>query len=132
MVDPLLRKGSVLLRRRDGEPLRLSREASDDSEHQALVAAMRLLAGAASAKGRVGDKDLQARLPWTRFLPEADRRTFLAEFMANLEACADLGEFAALGRLVENWRATAALHADGTARHLRAPIKEVGARVRRP
>ena len=71
-------------------------------------------------------------LPWTRFLPAADRTAFIAEFLSTLEACADLGDFAALGRMVENWKATASVHAEGMAGRLKGPIRAIGAKVRRP
>ena len=88
-VDRWLERGDVLLRRREGETLRLSRGSSDAAQREALLAAVRLLTlGAAHAKEKLqlnGD-EIGERLPWTRFLPSPDRRVFLAEFLGTLEA----------------------------------------------
>lgn len=99
------------------------------------MAAVRLLTlGATHAKKKLelDEAQIAERLPWTRFLPAGSRIQFVAEFLSTLEACADLGEFAALGRLVEDWKATASLHAEGLAERLKGPISRVGARVPRP
>jgi hypothetical protein len=132
-VERWLEQGDVLLRRRDGEALRLSRESNDTSERTALVTAARLLgAGLAKAKTSINAEALTSALPWTKFLPERDREAFLAEFLETIEACADLGDFAALGRLVTEWKSTAAVHAQGLAGKLTEPIGEVGEKARRP
>jgi hypothetical protein len=132
-VERWLERGDVVLRRREGEALRLSRETNDSSERIALVTAARLLgAGLSKTKATVKAEAVTAGLPWTRFLPAGDRESFLSEFLDTLEACADLGDFRALGRLVFEWKATAALHAEGVAGQLEAPIKDTGAKVRRP
>lgn len=134
-VERWLARGDVLLRRREGETLRLSRESNDSAQREALLAAVRLLtAGGAHAKKnlQLDEAEVAERLPWTRFLSAADRTAFVAEFLDTLEACADLGEFAALGRVIEDWKATASLHAEGMAERLKGPIRAIGARVPRP
>ncbi len=133
IIEPLLARGDVVLRRRDGEPLRLSRELKDAGEREALSAAARLLAPVLSDHARKSvEKNAEGQLPWTRFLPAEDRHTFLTEFLRQFEACADLGDFSALGRLLAEWKNTAAVHAEGLAGALKRPIKTVGGRVRRP
>lgn len=133
LVDPLLAKGDVLLKRRDAEPLRLSRATGDDATRDALSTAARLLAPAAGEEMREKlDRDVDARLPWTRFLPDADRKLFVKEFVREFEACADLGDFTSLGRLLVEWKNTASLHAEGLAAVLKRPITKVGKRVARP
>ncbi|MDQ3092628.1 MAG: hypothetical protein M3R46_13430 [Actinomycetota bacterium] len=130
----MLKHGDVLLRRREGETLRLSRESNDAAQRDALLTAVRLLTLGAGAQGQielVGAKVAQ-RLPWTRFLSDSDRTAFVEEFLRTLEACADLGEFAALGRLVGDWKATASLHAEGLGPRLKRPIRERGGKVPRP
>jgi len=134
-VERWLKQGDVLLRRREGETLRLSRESTDTSQREALLAAVRLLTlGAEHEKQKLelDDAEIAARLPWTRFLPDVERRAFASEFLSMLEACADLGDFAALGRLLEDWRATASLHAEGLAGRLKGPLGDLGAKVPRP
>lgn len=132
-VEPMLEKGDVLLKRRDGEALRLSRESRDANTRQAIIDAVRLLrADPSAAPIRGPDQSVTNRLPWTRFLPEEDRLAFVTEFIDHLEACADLGDFTALGRLLEEWKNTAAAYADGVAPALKRPVKAVGGRVPRP
>ena len=72
------------------------------------------------------------QLPWTRFLPREDLRTFLEEFFRHFEACADLGDFSSLGRVLAEWKKTAALYAEGIAPKLKGPVRDVGGKVRRP
>ena len=68
--------------------------------------------------------------PWVEFLPEADRESFLDDFPRTLAASAELDNFAALGRLLREWRATAEVHADPElARRLRTPLKASGGPV---
>lgn len=131
LVEPLLAKGDVLLKRRDAEPLRLTRASGDDNTRDALATAARLLAPAAAeaARDRI---DVDVRLPWTRFLPDDDRKQFVKEFVREFEACADLGDFTSLGRLLTEWKNTASLHAEGLAEILKRPIAKVGKRVTRP
>jgi hypothetical protein len=134
-VERWLERGDVLLRRREGETLRLSRESHDSMQREALQVAVRLLTGEAkAAKGKrsSGVVNIAERLPWTRFLPAPDRATFAAEFFEMLEACADLGDLTALGRLVEDWKATALLHAEGLAEHLKGPLRPSSVKVPRP
>lgn len=133
LVDPLLAKGDVLLKRRDAEPLRLTRATGDDATRDALSTAARLLAPAAVAEASGSfDSQVDARLPWTRFLPSDDRKQFVKDFVREFEACADLGDFTSLGRLLRDWKNTASLHAEGLADILKRPITTLGARVPRP
>jgi hypothetical protein len=132
-VEPLLEKGDVVLKRRDGEALRLSRASRSLDERQAIASAVRLLwAGFAETRGEDFGQRVAERLPWTRFLPETDRTAFAREFLDSLEACADLGDFTALGRLLVEWKNTATVFAEGVGQELKRPLKATGGRVRRP
>lgn len=131
-VEPFLARGDVLLKRRDGDPLRLSRATDGEATRAALSAAARLLAPSDSAAYAKIAEAMSARLPWTRFLPDVDRRTFVDEFMKEFEACADLGDFTSLGRLLSEWKATALLYAEGIADKLKRPIVKLSGRVPRP
>jgi hypothetical protein len=51
-------------------------------------------------------------MPWTQFLPEGDRRSFLADFAITASGCVETGVFEPLARLSREWRATAAVYAD--------------------
>lgn len=135
-VERWLEHGDVLLRRRDGETLRLSRESNDAAQREALLTAVRLLSLGAARERKSGpqldEAEIAERLPWSRFLSASDRRILVGELLSTLEACADLGAFTALGRLVEEWKATASLHAEGIAGRLKGPLREPGAKVHRP
>ncbi|NVJ08980.1 hypothetical protein HUW63_27565 [Myxococcus sp. AM001] len=132
-VEPLLEKGDVVLKRRDGDALRLSRASRSDDERQAIASAARLLAAGFEKRiSRDFGQRVAERLPWTRFLPQADRVTFVQEFLGQLEACADLGDFGSLGRLLAEWKNTAAAFAEGVGSELARPVGDVGKRVPRP
>jgi len=134
-VERWLERGDVLLRRREGETLRLSRESKDAAQREAVLAAVRLLtlaAGHASKQMPLDEAQIAERLPWTRFLPAADRNRFVDEFLRTLEACADLGDFSAIGRLLEDWKVTASLHSQGIAGRLKGPLRVTRAKVPRP
>jgi hypothetical protein len=133
-VEPWLERGDVLLRRREGESLRLSLESSEAARRDALLAAVRLLTFVATHEGSgvLDETSIAGGLPWTRFLSAADRQEFAREFLQTLEACADLGDLTAVGRLVEDWKTTAGLHAEGMGDRLKRPIRKIAAKVRRP
>ena len=132
-VEPMLKKGDVILKRRDGEPLRLTREVDDDLARKAIAAAARLFAAAVDEQvTKVGQK-VETELPWTHFLPDDVRQQFVKEFITEFKACADLGDFTALGRMLVSWKSTARVYADGLDKILMRPIPKVlGKRVPRP
>jgi hypothetical protein len=130
-VDAWLKNGDVVLRRRDGEALRLSRARGDEAEKVVLAAAAEVLTLLLpSGHARLAEPTRQ--MPWTRFLPEADRRLFVEEFVQCLDACAGLGGFSPVVRLLADWKKTALLHAEGLADQLRRPIRAAGGSVKRP
>src|SRR5205809_8102214 len=110
-VDRWLREGDVVLRRRDGEPLRLTREGPGLAEREAHTTAARLL-DPVGRPSRGAARRAARLLPWTRFLPEAARRAFVEEFLECFVASADLGEFGVLAELLGDWRNTASLYAE--------------------
>ena len=76
----------------------------------------------------VGDVVADA-LPWTRFLSEDGRAELTAELGATLDACAELETFVALGQLLAEWKATAAVQADPElSARLATPIEVVDGR----
>jgi hypothetical protein len=132
-VEPMLERGDVLLRRRDAEPLRLTLSSRQDHEHEVMKTAARLVASVLANPSRgFNPKTAEDQLPWTRFLPPKDRELFVTEFLKHFEACADIGDFTSVGRLLAEWKNTALVHADGLADRLSKPIKETGPKVRRP
>jgi hypothetical protein len=71
--------------------------------------------------------------PWTSFLPKSDRVAFVDEFTRTVVAAAELDNFAPLAQLVDEWRATAEIHADPKlARRLRRAVAADGDLVARP
>jgi hypothetical protein len=58
---------------------------------------------------------------------------FIREFAETLEACASVGKMDRLGELVDDWKATAAVHADpALAAKLKQPLPGTHDRVPRP
>jgi hypothetical protein len=51
-------------------------------------------------------------LPWSRFLPAKDRQEFAREIAWTIEICTDPDMWPPLGRMLHDWRQTAAVHAD--------------------
>jgi hypothetical protein len=52
--------------------------------------------------------------PWVRFLPAADRHTFLVEFVETLRAVEDLDKLGPVTQMLTEWRHTAEVYADPT------------------
>lgn len=130
-IDRMLERGDVVLRRRRGESVRLSRASSQLPQSDLLTAAAEVLA--LMVKTSPPDpKQLSSEMRWTSFLPISDRRIFLEEFVGSLSACAELGTFEPVARLLSDWKKTAQLHAEGLGVALKRPISSVGARVPRP
>lgn len=128
-----LDEGDVLLRRRGAPALRLTLVDRDDQRADAYALVGRALRNlAVHAPAALGEA-LVDEFPWTSFLPKADRAAFIDEFTRTVVAAAELDNFAPLARLVEEWRATAEIHADPKlARRLRRAIAPVGGLVARP
>lgn len=128
-----LDEGDVLLRRRGAPALRLSLVDRDDQRAGAYALVGRALRNlAVHAPDVLGDALLD-EFPWTSFLPMADRAAFIDEFTRTVVAVAELDNFSPLALLVDEWRATAEIHADPTlARRLRRAIAPSGDLVARP
>lgn len=56
--------------------------------------------------------DLVDIYPWIEFLPEDGQVKFVKEYAQTLNACADLDVWVPLARILREWKATAAIHAD--------------------
>ncbi|MQM28688.1 hypothetical protein GFD30_24460 [Glycomyces sp. NEAU-7082] len=104
---------SITLRRRGADDLALVR--ADQTERDATVIdfTSRLLAGLA----RAGETDairrvLPEALPWSTFLPEADRDLLLTELIEVAQGSASLRNLAPIAVLLEQWRHSAEIHAD--------------------
>ncbi len=121
-----IEKHDVLLLRTGGKPsLRLSLESRAASATAVHAMGMQLLSDAVAAvpQGVTRSALLERHFPWVRFLPSHDRSGFEGAFVAILQACVSLGNFAKLDELVSDWKATALVHADpALAADLKRPI----------
>lgn len=126
-------EGDVVLRRRDGPDLwltRADREAQRADTFAAIGRALRNLA--VHSPVALGDA-LGDAFPWMEFLPAADRRLFLDEFSRVVTAAAAVDSYAPLDQLIREWRNTAEVHADPRlARRLRRAITADGDPVAAP
>lgn len=130
-----LREGDVLLRRRGEDSLLLmpARRSEARREGMALVAHLLGEVAQLDTEGAVLRRALAERFPWSRFLPEADREAFYAEFVETARACADVDTLEPLAQLVHEWKQTAQVHADPElAERLREPAAGDGDLVTAP
>lgn len=125
----------VVLRRRDGEDLFLGLHSREQSVRAALGVLARILVAASvdvETRQRVAGA-LSASLPWTTFLPEAERVEFFEALTTTAAACVDVDDFEPLARVVDGWKATAEVHANPElAGLLRAHRTGPTVRIRRP
>ncbi len=71
--------------------------------------------------------------PWATFLPKRDRAIFVDELTTTLMAVAGMDNYAPVGQLLREWKATAEIHADPKlARRLRRSIDADGDAVSVP
>lgn len=105
--------GDVLLTRRGGETLRLSKARTADDEAGVLAALTQLVA--LLLREDTGDRiadHLSDPFPWIELLPVGRRTEFVESFLRVARGCASVGRFDQLGVLLEAWKATAAAYAD--------------------
>lgn len=103
----------VRVRRRDGVPLVLMREdRAVDAERGAVTAARALRMALKHLDPTAVADALRDEFPWLDVLPPADLALFTTDFTRAIEACAELGEWGLFTRTVNEWKATAAIHAD--------------------
>lgn len=104
----------IRLDRRDGEDLIMESAARADAEDKALTMAGRMFIS--MMKHDPGARALMLSLadvfPWVQFLPQEDVQTFLIELVNTMNACAELGNVAALAPVVAAWQATAEIYSD--------------------
>jgi hypothetical protein len=107
----------------------LAGEERDEAFH-ALARLLRNLL-AHSPAGR--ESTIDEAFPWATFLPRQDRKLFIDELTQTLLAVSTIDNYAPVGRLLREWRATAEIHADPRlARRLRRRIDASGDVVQAP
>lgn len=123
----------VVLRRRNAPALRLSDAERDNERSEAFEALARLLRNMMVHSPSGLEQTVIDAFPWATFLPKRDLRLFLDELTATLVAVAGLENFAPVGQLLREWKATAEIHADPKlARRLRRSIDADGDSVPSP
>lgn len=105
--------GPVIISRRDGEPLILSK-ASEVSRQQAGIHLAAQLVAVSLAPGNVPfAQQLREPFPWVEFLRQSDQDAFAQEIVDVARACASVSRFDRLLLTVQAWRDTAEAVAAG-------------------
>jgi hypothetical protein len=130
-----LAKEDVVLRRRGDVALRLSLETRASASSSGTEIAASLLADLVNVP-QVPDSLanlLAARFPWMKFLAKNARRAFVYDFIETVQACASVGNSAALDEVIHAWKSTAAIYADPKlAANLSRSLPGTHAKVSRP
>jgi hypothetical protein len=130
-----LAKEDVVLRRRGGTSLRLSLDTRAAASSTGTEIAASLLADLVRVP-QVPDslaRLLAARFPWMKFLAKDARQAFVHEFIETVQACASVGNSAALDEVIAAWKSTAAIYADPKlAVELKRPLPATHTKVSRP
>ncbi|GAB4008580.1 hypothetical protein GCM10029992_65350 [Glycomyces albus] len=91
----------------------MSRADQADREATVIDFTSRLLAGLSrSGETEAIKRVLPEALPWSTFLPEADRDQLLAELIEVAQGSASLRNLAPTAVLLEQWRHSAEIYAD--------------------
>lgn len=110
-----LEDGDVVLTRRGGDPLRLSKERDARQGDEMVSAFAQMIAATildeSSADGIAAK--LSVPFAWIEFLSEPERRLFVDEFLRTSRACASVGRFDRLAVVVGGWRETATAYSLG-------------------
>ncbi|MGD9996946.1 MAG: hypothetical protein AB7L17_04535 [Ilumatobacteraceae bacterium] len=124
---------AVVLRRRNAPALRLSEADREDERDEAFDALARLLRNLLVHSPAGLESSIDDVFPWATFLPPRDRRLFVDEMTQTMLAVATIGNFAPIGQLLREWKATAEIHADPRlARRLRRRLDSTGDAVPAP
>lgn len=128
VIDRVEKGDDVILRRRDGEPLRLSLKSHWDERSTGTELVARLLVDLLEPKvtpalTQALLKSLRQHFTWLTFLSESQHREFLDDFLRTARACAEIGNNQPLAAMVSAWKSTAAIYADPKlAAELRRPL----------
>ncbi|HEY8372996.1 MAG TPA: DUF6247 family protein [Pseudonocardiaceae bacterium] len=97
-------------------PDEVRRSEERDRESSAARGAVAAARAMYELLARVDDAAVTAVLidefPWAAELPESERAEFVADFIRELGVSAESGQWAGLARTLQDWRVTAAVHAD--------------------
>lgn len=128
-----LEEHDVVLRRRNAPALRLSRETRQQDRGQAFESLARLLRNLALHSPAAFDLAAEDGFPWFAFLPDSERKLFVTELTRTLVASATVDSFAPVAQILQEWKATAKIHADPhLAEHLNQPLDTDGGQIPAP
>ena len=123
----------VVLRRRNAPALRLSEAEREEERDEAFDALARLLRNLLIHRPAGLESTIDEAFPWATFLPRQDRKLFIDELTRTLLAVSTIDNFAPVGQLLREWKATAEIHADPRlARRLRRRVDADGEAVQAP
>lgn len=123
----------VVLRRRNAPALRLSAAEREEERDEAFDALARLVRSIVVHSPAGLESTLDDAFPWATFLPRQDRKLFIDELTQTLLAVSMVDNFAPIGQLLREWKATAEIHADPRlARRLRRRLDGSGEAVPAP
>lgn len=123
----------VVLRRRNAPALRLSEADREEDRDEAFDALARLLRNLLAHSPAGLEATIDEAFPWVAFLPRKDRSLFVDELTRTLLAVSMIDNFAPVGQLLREWKATAEIHADPRlARRLRRSLDAGGDAVLPP
>lgn len=117
--------GDVVLTRREGEALRVSKESNHAGEHAMIAALSQLIASMitkADSAQEIAGMLQGGPFPWLEFLPVDARSQFVGEFLRTAHACANVERFDQLAVLVGNWRETATAYSLGLDREVNSLV----------
>lgn len=105
--------GPVLITRRDGEPLVLTRASRAETDQHGLRLASALVAASLSPDQRPLAERLTDAFPWVTLLSDGDRAVFAQEIVQVARACAAVASYGPLLKTLRSWEGTAQALAAG-------------------
>ncbi|GAA0928306.1 hypothetical protein [Virgisporangium aurantiacum] len=106
------RASRLLLHRRDGEDLVVTTASRYEQEREVLAAAVKMFRFLVRTDLETAADLMLEVFPWVQFLPPADGRAFVSEFVSVLHASEDLDNLTPVWQLVVEWKHTAEVFAD--------------------
>lgn len=100
-------EGPVLITRRDGDPLVLTRASQAERDREGLELAAALVAASLAPEDRPFVERLHQPFPWLAFLSSTDQEAFASEAVQVARACAAVAHFDRLLLTIRAWKATA-------------------------
>ena len=106
-------KGPVLITRRDGDALVLTRASQADDDRRGLELASAIVAASLASDAVPFVERLRTPFPWLALLTPDDQRTFATEIVDVARGCAAVARYVQLLATLHAWVATAEAIAAG-------------------